>query len=816
MAGGPKMELEDSRGRPVGQKVVTNEQIYAALEKKFSEQVRAISSLPPEEFIAKYMELARKFVTIAENTFRQYSQKYEGVEVPTDKRAMMERILAKADERFMAEFFVNNIEPALTEFEKIARRTMGSSKAEAMLAKINEYRGKLLEKDWTFESLGSKLVKDKVVTKEQFAAIVTELKAQGLLDKVEFAVASLQYVPRSEASSSFKESARKGIGKMSEARIPEIRKAIVDFVLTPVNLIRDAEFRADFAKRMYDYWYADATFTRYLKAAFGTAAVLGVIFIIGKCSGCGETPKGQRASTPVVVKEATPIPGIDKALQVEKGVGRNRRMEAIFSGRDGEEYARQITSKVKGLLPNEQEQQRAFAMVRSIVNMNEDLARHPETVLALVGAIVELQKAKRPVDELAQVAYKILQYYQPSAFVNVAKDLAAYSGKKGADLLQAVSEPDKFFPNKYTKQMTAEWSQRPFEIFAEMGFDVEKPFVKSASALIRQYFRREDWEGVAEAMAEFYKNRENEASKVLPKPGQKPQVPSSHELHLALLSMLMYSSTTPGQNVEGRSKGLSLEVAMDALRLFAKNVNPATQWSGDEAGQRRTVPIWQLAATQLIALNPTRETLDEKLGMVLSANPSWRLAGSTLGKGKDTSALIASLVGTGSKVKLNEKQQEAFTDALTALFAPDRQLEAANAIIPTISNSMSEAQLAEAVNGYGFEAKAAWRTESWKTYMDTELSDYFPKDSKGRGPKEQAQVASLLHGLATHEQYLAAREALIKFADKYEEKNGMEASPKVLLEAAESIVGMVREAKGEFDTEKMSDKALAPEKKKRR
>ncbi|MEM4272067.1 MAG: hypothetical protein QXH30_00595, partial [Candidatus Bilamarchaeaceae archaeon] len=131
--------------------------------------------------------------------------------------------------------------------------------------------------------------------------------------------------------------------------------------------------------------------------------------------------------------------------------------------------------------------------------------------------------------------------------------------------------------------------------------------------------------------------------------------------------------------------------------------------------------------------------------------------------------------------------------------------------------SMSEAELAEAVNGYGFKAKAGWRTESWKTYMDRELADYFPKE-KGKAPKEQAQVASILHGLATHKQYLAAREALIKFAGKYEKNNGAEPSPKVLLEATERIVRMVRESKGEPNTENMSDKAVslvAPRKKKK-
>jgi hypothetical protein len=100
--------------------------------------------------------------------------------------------------------------------------------------------------------------------------------------------------------------------------------------------------------------------------------------------------------------------------------------------------------------------------------------------------------------------------------------------------------------------------------------------------------------------------------------------------------------------------------------------------------------------------------------------------------------------------------------------------------------------------------------------MDRDLSDLFPKDSKGKGSKEQGQVAVLFHGLATHEQYLAAREALISFADKFEKKNSAEASPKVLLEASERIVEMVRESKGAPDTEKISDKALIPEKKRRR
>jgi hypothetical protein len=84
---GPK-EIVDPSGKPfapVAAKVVTNEQVYAELAKKFSEKMQGIKSLPPEEFVTKYVEAMRNFMPYAENAFKNLKAKYPDLVLPSSK-----------------------------------------------------------------------------------------------------------------------------------------------------------------------------------------------------------------------------------------------------------------------------------------------------------------------------------------------------------------------------------------------------------------------------------------------------------------------------------------------------------------------------------------------------------------------------------------------------------------------------------------------------------------------------------------------------------------------------------------------------------
>ncbi len=798
-------------------------EVYSDFAKKYTTEFARLKTLSITDFERDLKPL----VDDAEKEFKKAQKKDATLKIPTRKEIEQE-IIVRGE---MKEWLANNVLPACKKFEKLlSNESMTVERYRAGVRALNE--GQSIDQLWV--ALRKVGVDEKVITRLQ-AGITADEALQ-----ITTALSRDLYHFEAAPDRTVRGALTAAGAAIWAYQLPAAKITSLFFTASAVGPVKayDAIRGTDVWANRTKPWLDDFANKRGLlatpKAVFAIPILAGAGYFTYKLyrhyvpSKEEEIQGGAPALKPVIRRDdAKGIP--DELAYMAGGGIRKPLMESTEGAARELKIVKKIQEALKG---DENAQKRCFDILLDMINGNKDFKSSSQKFIAkledvgqFVAALVELQKSKADTAVLATAMFSIIKYYKLEVYGEVAKDLVAYLNRNPrADVEKALMEPETMLKSigqaldKYAKQMTQEWMKRPFPIFKDMGFDETQPYVKDASAMIRAYFRKEDWEEVARAMATAYKEQRFEQN---PRDRAPTTVPERYIMHLEALSILMYATSEPGLQNEMPGRGIDLRSAIDTLALFTRYIKQERQWAGDEAGQRQKAKMWLMAASEVMLYKPTLEGLDEGVKSVLSMHPEWLRP--DISKSVIDTSPISSMLA--EKIKTPEKRL-ALAHAINDIFTGEYRQRAAQEILAMVDDTMTVSEIQEVANGLAFEARTGYRGALWKTFMDKDLESFFPSEGEEarNAAKFKADTARSLHTLTTHEEYVAARDALVMFIQKFsndaaagyadlKEGKHIDPTPEIIAIAAFEIAKAVRGQENP-DINKVSSDMLASKEKK--